>query len=55
MDPNLIAQLILAAIQVATQLIPTLSSGDAAAVSAALTTLNAQVDQLHQNAGAAVS
>jgi hypothetical protein len=55
MDPNLIAQLILASIQVATQVIPLLSSEDQAAVSAAVAQLNEQVDQLHQNASSAVS
>jgi hypothetical protein len=55
LDPNLIAQLLLASIQVATQVIPLLSADDQAAVSQAVAALNEQVDRLHATAPTAVA
>lgn len=49
MDPALIAQLIIAATQMAAQVIPLLSAQDRDQLTAALAPLNAQVDALHAN------
>lgn len=49
MDPVLIAQLIIAATNAATQIIPLLSAPDRDALTQALAALNNQVDQLHAN------
>ena len=49
MDPALIAQLIISATQLASQVIPLLSTNDQNQLSTAIEALNKQVDDLHAN------